>query len=139
MTSRSEQVAAAVVAILGNVPSIGSRVFRERFEAVARNEMPAIVVAPAAETPTINAIPRTDHSLQLQIDILINGRPLAVLADPIRCSVHQLLMADRSLGGIASNIEQGPTNWDGESGEIGVVRCSYLVRFRTLTTDLSLP
>jgi hypothetical protein len=137
MASKGEQITNAVAVLLAGTDGVNGRVFRDRWEALARDEMPAIVVQPQSEDPQINAIPYSDRSLALSVDILISGRPLATLADPIRVDAHALLMADRTLGGLAQNITEGTAQWDAESGEIGVLRVPYRVTFRSLTTDLT--
>lgn len=126
-----------VATILSSAATVSGRVFRDRYEALARDEMPAIVIQPQQEDPTINAIPYSDRMLTISVDILVSGRPLSVLVDSIRVSVHSLLMADRTLGGLAADIQEGTTLWDAESGEIGVCRIPYRIKFRTLTTDLT--
>jgi len=137
MSSKSEQIMAAVEQLLGATDGINGRTFRDRWEALARDEMPAIVIQPQSEDPQINAIPYSDRALSFSLDILISGRPLSVLADPIRVSAHALLMADRTLGGLAQDIVEGTAQWDAESGEIGVLRIPYRVKFRTRTVDLT--
>ena len=135
--SKSERILAAIATTLAPTAGINSRVFRDRWEAVARNEMACLVVEPQEEDPAIVAIPHTDSTLTVTVDILINGSPLSTLADPIRVDAHARLMADRSLGGLAHSIDPGPVTWSGEAGEIGILSLSYRVRFRTLTTDLT--
>ena len=137
MTSKSERILAAIEATLAPTAGISGRVFRDRWEALARAEMPAIVIEPQSEDPQIAAIPYTDSTLLVTVDILISGSPLSTLADPIRVNAHARLMADRTLGGLAHSIDPAPVAWSGEPGEIGILSLSYRVPFRTLTTDLT--
>ena len=135
--SKSERILAAIAATLAPTAGIASRVFRDRWEAVARNEMPCLVIEPQGEDPQIVAIPYTDSTLTLNVDILVSGSPLSTLADPTRVDAHARLMADRSLGGLALNLEAGPVAWSAEPGEIGILSLTYRVTYRTLTTDLT--
>jgi len=137
MTSKSERILTAIEATLAPTAGVSGRVFRDRWEALARAEMPAIVIEPQSEEPLITAIPYTDSTLLVTVDILISGSPLSTLADPIRVDAHARLMADRSLGGLVHSIDPAPVAWSGEAGEIGILSLSYRVPFRTLTTDLT--
>ena len=135
--SKSEQILAAAITAITPTAGISGPIYRDRYEAVSRGEMPAIVVLPQSEDQQEIVIPFTDTTLMVSVDIIINGAPLSTLADPVRVSMHQLLMADRTLGGLAHSIEPAGAQWDAESGEIGVLRCSYRFTFRTLTDDLT--
>ena len=135
--SKSERILAAITTAITPTAGISSRVFRDRWEAVARNEMPCLVVEPLGEEPGIVSIPFTDYVLTVAVDILISGSPLSALADPIRVDLHSRLMADRTLGGLTHSIDPGPSEWKGEPGEIGILSLSYRIPFRTLTADLT--
>ena len=137
MSSRTEQVLSAVQTTLAGTDGVGTRIYRDRWEALARNEMPALVIHPEAEDQQPTTIPYTQSTLTIAIDVLISGSPLSTLADPARVSLHSKLMADRSLGGLAFDVIPGGVTWDADSGEIGILRCSYQISFRTLTADLT--
>ena len=137
MTSKSEQILAAIATALAPTAGISSRVFRDRWEAVARNEMPCIVVEPLGEEPGQTSIPFTDYTLTVAVDVLVSGSPLSTLADPIRVNAHSRLMADRTLGGLTHSVDPGPSEWKGEPGEIGILSLSYRIPFRTRTEDLT--
>ena len=135
--SKSERILAAIEAALTPTAGISGQVFRDRWEAVARNEMPCIVIEPLGEEPGLTSLPFTDYTMTVAVDIFISGSPLSTLADPIRVDAHARLMADRTLGGLTHSIDPGPSEWKGEPGEIGILSLSYRVPFRTLTADLT--
>jgi hypothetical protein len=136
-SSKAERILQAIEAVLTPTAGISARVFRDRWEAVARNEMPCLVVEPTGEEPGQVSVPFTDYTLTIAVDILISGSPLSALADPIRVDAHARLMADRTLGGLTHSIDPGPSEWKGEPGEIGILSLTYRVPFRTLTEDLT--
>lgn len=135
--SKGEQILAAVIAAITPTAGVASRVYRDRYEAVSRGEMPALVVLPADEEQQETVLQFLDTTLNITVDIIINGAPLSTLADPVRVSMHQLLMADRTLGGLAHSIDPNGASWDGESGEIGILRCRFRIPFRTTAADLT--
>ena len=135
--SKAERILAAIATTLAPTAGISGRVFRDRWEAQARNEMPCISLEPIGEEPGVVSIPFTDYTLTVAVDILISGSPLSALADPIRVDAHARLMADRTLGGLTHSLDPGPTEWRGEPGEIGILSLSYRIPFRTRTEDLT--
>jgi hypothetical protein len=137
MSSKTERILAAIEALLAGTTGVGSRIYRDRWEPLARNELPALVIQPESEDDETDAMPYTRCSLRVNIDILVSGSKLSTLSDPIRVSLHQKLLADRSLGGLAIDIERNGASWDANSGEIGALRLKYLVKFRTRTNDLT--
>jgi len=136
--SRSETILAEIEALLSATDGIGGRVFRDRWEALARNELPAIVLLPLSEDDEITTTTETlTTTLRFSVDILASGEGLSTIADPIRVSAHALLLAaPLTTAGVISLYPQG-RQWDAASGEIGVVRSSYAVRYRTLLADLT--
>ena len=142
MTSRSEAILAGTKAILdaGLTGAAAATVYRDRAEALARNEMRAVALDwdSQSDAPTTHKTLTT--TMQLDVDILISGAPLTLLADPIWVKAHELLMAEAtgvpSLPGVIGII---PTGRQAErvSGEIGVLRCSYAVTYQTLQLDVT--
>jgi hypothetical protein len=144
--SRSETILAGVKTILtaGLTGAAAATVYRDRAEALARNEMPAVALDWDSQTDTATTHRTLTTTMPLEVDILINGSPLTLLADPIWVKAHELLMAEAtgvpSLPGVIGIV---PTGRQAErvSGEIGILRCSYAVQYQTfqLNVDNGLP
>ena len=142
MTSRSEVILAGAKTILtaGLTGAAAATVYRDRAEALARNELPAVALDwdSQSDSPTTHLTLTT--TMPLEVDILISGTPLTLLADPIWAKAHELLMAEAtgvpSLPGVIGII---PTGRQAErvSGEIGVLRCSYAVTYQTYQLDVT--
>jgi hypothetical protein len=145
--TKSERIMVALEMALAGTPGLGPRagttdmgprIWRDRYEPVSREECPCLRIFPETEPhdqgPTL---PVLDAALLVQMELSISRRPLSTLADPIRGEVHRRVMADRTLGGLAYDIHSMGAGWDGESGEIGVVRLRYIVKFRTARGDLT--
>jgi hypothetical protein len=128
----------ATVTLPGTV-QVGSRIYRSRAQAYSRSEAPAITVSPGEDNP-VNA-PRTigaslgklDQLLPVLIEIYVRGDVPDQLADPIGVDVHARMMADRTMGGLAHDVQ--PDGWapqyepaDATAGWIGH---RFLVRYRT--------
>lgn len=135
--SRSERILAAIATALAPTAGISSRVFRDRWEAVARNEMPCIVIEPLSESDQVISNCKINTDLVVSIDILISGAPLSTLADPIRVDMHSRLMAATFSGLGVIHLYPQSREWQAESGEIGILSSSYSVRYRTELSDLT--
>jgi hypothetical protein len=146
MTSRSEVILAGTKAILeaGLTGAAAATVYRDRAEALARNELPAVALDWDTQSDNATTHKTLTTTMPLEVDILISGTPLTLLADPIWVKAHELLMAEAtgvpSLPGVIGIV---PTGRQAErvSGEIGRLRCSYAVTYQTyqLNIDDGLP
>jgi len=137
VTSKSEQILAAIATALAPTAGISSRVFRDRWEAVARNEMPCIVVEPLSESDEVPAVGPISTDLVVSIDVLISGAPLSTLADPIRVDMHSRLIAATFTGLGVIHVYPQSREWQAESGEIGILSSLYAVRYRSSLSDLT--
>jgi len=137
VTSKSEQILAAIATALAPTAGISSRVFRDRWEAVARNEMPCIVIEPLSENDEVPAVGPINTDLVVSIDVLISGAPLSTLADPIRVDMHSRLIAATFTGLGVIHVYPQSREWQAESGEIGILSSSYAVRYRSSLSDLT--
>jgi len=135
--SKSERILAAIATALAPTAGISSRVFRDRWEAVARNEMPCIVVEPLSESDEVPAVGPISTDLVVSIDVLISGAPLSTLADPIRVDMHSRLIAATFTGLGVIHVYPQSREWQAESGEIGILSSSYAVRYRSSLSDLT--
>ena len=135
-----EQILAHIAAtVLPGTAQVGSRIYRSRAQAYSRSEAPAITVSPGEDNP-VNA-PRTtgaslgrlDQVLPVLIEIYVRGDVPDQLADPIGVDVHSRMMADRTLGGLAHDVQ--PDGWRPEyeqaDATAGWIGHKFLVRYRT--------
>jgi len=140
MSSRREQILAYIYNTLSGTTGVGTRIYRSRVEPVARAESPALIVEPVNDTPQQNtSLPTLDHTLTVRIVIIVRDNIPDQVADPIIVSLHSKLMADLSLGGLAIDIQPGPTDFTLESADVtvGVIFCTYRILYRTRVDDLS--
>jgi len=140
MTTKREQILAAVATKLTPTVGAAGRVYRSRQEAFSRNESPAVVIEPgpdnAATEPASTC--KIDWSFTLVIAVYARGTIADQVADPVVKSVHSLLMADRSLGGLVMDVWPIGRDPQLERAELAAVWevLTYLVRYRTSIEDL---
>lgn len=140
--SRSEAIIAGIVTILGNAltGAAAAPVYRNRAEAIAVNEMPAVSVDWASQSDQATTHKTLTTTMALDVGIFISGTPITLLADPIWVAAHAALMNETtgvpSLPGVIGIAPQGRTV-QSASGEIGVVDCRYAVTYQTYQLDLT--
>jgi hypothetical protein len=137
--SKRDQILAAITTTLAGTTGVGSRIYRSRVDAFARNESPAIVVEGGRETAEAISDCKLDWTMDVLVAIYARGAIPDQVADPVRTSAHTKLMADRTIGGLAMDLV--PTTIDpqleaADQPALWMV-CTYQVRYRTAITDLT--
>jgi len=130
---------------LPGIAEVGQRIYRSRAQALSRNEAPAIIVSPGNDDPfnaprtTGASMGRLDQRLAVLIEVYVRGEIPDQLADPIGVQVHERMMADRTMGGLANDVQ--PDGWrpgyeqaDMTAGWFGQ---QFLIKYRTLDSDIS--
>lgn len=141
MATRREQILAAVATTLASASGVNGRVYRSRQEAFSRSESPSVIVEPGPESsgPEPVSTCKIDHTLTLVVAVYARGTIPDQVADSVVQSVHSLLMADRSINGLAMDIwplSRDPQFEAADSPAVVEV-LTYQVRYRTSITDLS--
>jgi hypothetical protein len=107
---------------------------------VARAESPALVLEPVSDVVEQNTcLPTLDHTLTIRVVVIVRANVPDQTADPIIESLHAKIVADLSLGGLAIDVQPGPTEFTLEQADtpVGVIYCTYRVLYRTSVGDLS--
>ena len=139
-TTKREQILAQVATTLAATSGVSGRVYRSRQEPLSRNESPAVVIQPGPEPKSAEPVStcKIDHTLTLVVAVYARGAIPDQVADPVVKSVHSLLMADRTIGGLAMDI--WPLDRDPQFSEADLAAVwevlTYQVRYRTSVTDL---
>jgi hypothetical protein len=139
MTSKRENILAAVRTALTGTSGVGTRIYRSRQEAFARDESPAIVIEAINDQAIIEtSLPTLTWILTVRIAIIVRGSVPDQVADPIIVSAHSKLMADLTLGGYAMDIAPQGVTFDMTDADqtAGVIMCDYLIRYRTTLSSL---
>jgi len=137
MTTRREAILSSIATRLASVSGVSGRVYRSRVEPLARGESPAVIVEPKQDQAQQTVIPRIDWTLTVSVMVFVRAAVPDQSADAIVASMHALIMADQTLGGISQAIEpQGITFELIEADQAaGVITCDYNIRYQTSLTD----
>jgi len=140
MASKREQILEHIkTVVLPGTVQVGTRIHRSRAQAYSKSEAPAISISPGEDNPanaprTIGAsLGRLDQVLPVLIEIYVRGDVPDQLADPIGVDVHARMMADRTLGGLAHDVQ--PDGWrpeyDPADATAALIGHKFLIRYRT--------
>lgn len=140
MATRREQILAQIVTTLASTTGVSGRVYRSRATAVARAESPAIIVEPVTDTAQqVTSLPKLDWTLRVRVVVVSRSVDSYTDADSVIESMHSLLMADLTLGGVAIDVQPVLTSFDFIDADqpAGVFSNEYDVKYRTQVGDLS--
>lgn len=140
MTTKREDILAAIRTALTDTTGVGTRIYRSRVEPMSRGESPALVIEPLTDTPVQNtALPTLDWTLRVRISVIVRATVPDQSADEIIESLHSKVMADLTLGGEAIDVQPAQTTFNFFEADqpAGVIFCEYDVRYRTEVADLT--
>jgi hypothetical protein len=145
--SKTETILSAIETALGATAGVSGRVWRDRAEAVVRAESPAILLEALDEDPMGETTCRYDWLLRFRVVILVRNGAVSQVADPIRTSVHSIIMGDSTIQSMASILRPGTVRppgtpwcqWLNEKGdgEPGGCVLTYEIGHRSLKEDLT--
>ena len=140
MTTKRENILAAIKTALTGTTGVSTRIYRSRVEPMSRAESPAIVIEPVSDNPVQNtSLPTLDWTLRVRVVVIERGTvPDQAAADTIQ-SLHSKMMADLTLGGHAIDVEPAQTTFQLVEADqpLGLIICEYEIRYRTKVADLS--
>lgn len=119
----------------------GATVFRSRQAALALSEGIAIVIRPKEEPVRYLANYVAVRELEVELSIIGRGIVPDQAIDPVRVQMHQYLMADPTLGGLAQRIVELTNEWQfEEADQTGVeLKATYKIIYANATNSLTVP
>ena len=134
---REQILQAAAALIASEVTPVP--VYRSRVDAFSRRQASAVVIEPGFDRLTQELSQcKLDWEFSLSIAIYTRGQVPDQLADPIVQKVHEALMVERTLGGLALHVTPVSIDPQLEAGDepSGWIQMVYAVRYRTQLTAL---
>ena len=143
VNSVRERILLAVMAAV-RVPAqaCGATLHRTPAVAIAREQCPALVVAPESDAIASRVNDRVTRELTVRVTALARAVPPAApetSADALLTAAHAALMADVNLGGLALGIHELDCEWDVEDADAiaAAIPARYRITYRTLAADLA--
>tara|TARA_Y100000361_G_scaffold43302_1_gene37342 strand:+ start:235 stop:660 length:426 start_codon:yes stop_codon:yes gene_type:complete len=140
MTTKRENILAAIKTALTDTTGVGTRIYRSRVEPLSRGESPAIVIEPISDTPEQNtSMPTLDWTLRVRIVVIERATIPDQAADDTIESLHSKIMSDLTLGGHAIDVQPAQTSFQLLEADqpAGVIFCEYEIRYRSEVDDLT--
>jgi|TARA_R100000084_G_C4541812_1_gene95944 hypothetical protein len=140
MTTKRENILAAIKTALADTTGVGTRIYRSRVEPLSRGESPAIVIEPISDTPEQNtSMPTLDWTLRVRIVVIERATIPDQAADDTIESLHSKIMSDLTLGGRAIDVQPAQTSFQLLEADqpAGVIFCEYEIRYRSEVDDLT--
>jgi hypothetical protein len=140
MTTKRENILAAIRTALTDTVGVGTRIYRTRVDPVARAESPAIIVQPIRDVCVqTTSLPKLDWTMTVRITIIERADIPDQAADDTVESLHSKVMNDLTLGGYAHDIVPVRTEFEFIEADkaLGLISCEYEIRYRTEVADLT--
>ena len=140
MTTKRENILAAIQAVLVGTAGVGTRIYRTRVDAVARVESPAIIIQPIRDVSAQNtSLPKLDWIMTVRVTVIERADIPDQAADDTVESVHSKIMSDLTLGGYAIDVQPVRTEFQFLEADkpAALIGCEFEVRYRTELADLT--
>lgn len=140
MTTKRENILAAIRTVLTGTAGVGTRIYRTRVDPVARVESPAIIIQPIRDVSVQNtSLPKLDWTMTVRVTIIERADIPDQAADDTVESVHSKMMSDLTLGGYAIDVQPVRTEFEFIEADkpSGLISCEYEIRYRTELSDLT--
>jgi len=140
MTTKRENILAAIKTALTGTSGVGTRIYRSRAEPISRGESPAIVIEPISDIADQNtSLPTLDWSFRVRIVVIERAAVPDQAADDTIESLHSKMMNDLTLGGYAIDVQPTRTEFDFVEADetLGVISNEFEIRYRTQVDDLT--
>jgi len=134
MATKREQILARIATNLVGTVGVSNRIYRSRVEALARAELPAIVVEYIKDEAEMKgSLPYLDWLLIVRLTVVTRGNLPDQLADPTIESIHSKLLADITLNSLAFDIIPVRVEFDVLDTDLptGISMLFYKVKYRT--------
>jgi hypothetical protein len=138
MTSRRESIINSLATSLASTSGVSGRVYRSRTDAIRREETPLLMIEPAGETCEMTFNVFIDWTLSIKVAIHNRGDPGDGVDDAIAASLYSIIMADRTVGGLAMNVTPSNVTYEYISGDqtVSVITYYFVILYRTPATSL---
>lgn len=140
MATKREQILAALLTLLGNATAVSANLARERARPWGAEITEAINIVPESDPQQdTGGYNNTDRGLLVDFQIHQRGDNPTTAADARVEALHSRLMSDRTLGGLALDIQAADNDfeWDDADRDFCVIHQRYRVLYRTRETDLT--
>lgn len=137
------RVLKAMYTLLKGSVALDDVTFSDRWFSLDQDRLPAVDID--LLDANVSSLSKRTHAYELTVAVTVQAaddhaldRGAAEVADPIIGEVHQLLMADRTLGGLVAEINPTGRRWRRSEidGAVVAVECFYRMQYAVEAADL---
>ena len=140
MTTKRENILAAIRTALTGATGVGTRIYRTRVDALSRTECPAIIVQPIRDVCVqLTSMRKLDWTMTVRVTVIERSSIPDQSADDTVESVHSKMMADLTLGGECIDVRPVRTEFEFIEADqpAGLIGCEFEIQYRTQQGDLT--
>lgn len=141
MASKEEQVIARVTAVLTSAATGALAVYRDRNDALTREETPVLLIEPVDEdSRSLGTGPDVDEDLlRFQVCVCVRSDNWQTVADAVRVAAHAALVADATLLALLGNgLRRDRAEWRSADADVPFGYCNQIYQCKYLTRNQGL-
>ena len=145
MPSKAERIADRLVTLLLGQTGAGVNVWRDRTDAMVREESPSILIELSKEdTQSLGARHPSGlggldvNELEVSVVVCVRDAQWQTVADAVRVQAHALIATDPVLRGLVSSLKRAATEWRPRSADVpfGYAAQIYAVKYTSRSESL---
>lgn len=131
--SKREDILSRVVTALAGTTNVSTRIYRSRVEALARRECPALIIEPVSDSATREVVDKLTWDLVFQVIVLVRADSPDATADATIQSVHNKIMSDATLDGLAIDLNPVGVDWKFEDADkpLAIISMAFRILYQT--------
>lgn len=140
MPSRSETIVARVATLLTGTTAAGASIYRDRQDALTREESPAILIEMIDEDSSAFGGGRPsfaadvdEDTVRFAVTVCVRNASWQTVADGVRVQAHARIMADTTLLALVASLRRDRCEWQPQKTDLpfGYAAQVYLAKFLT--------
>lgn len=136
MPTKREQIIQAVMAAISG--ATGASVFRSRHDALASQELPAVVVTWTTEQPREQFASFIDKDLQVLVSVYAAGPTQDADADAVSQSVYTAVLSSSAIQALVVDVQETGTDRESDQAADSYVclQTGFVMKYRHSRTNL---
>ncbi len=139
MTTKREEILAAVKTALAGTSGVSTRIYRSRVEAFRKSEHPSIIVEPITDSASHNTTPRLIWDLIFGVTLLVRADEPDSAGDAAIADIHSKIMGSTTISNLVVDIQAIKTDWQFIEADdtLAIIINQYKVTYQTSLNDLT--
>lgn len=139
MSSKREGILDQAKTALAGTSGVDTRIYRSRVVPLQRQDFPALVIEPLADTPSVGTVDRVTWDLVFAVTALVRAETMETTLDPIMEDVHEKIIGDATLNGMLVQLIPDAVDWQFLEADkpVGVAVMRFRATYQTALASIS--